>query len=197
MTTTKTKTQRTPSDPTTWAPDPMTWAKDITRAVDLTRPRAAGGARQSSMSGMTPDAPIAVAANESAQGATAAGSTAMPPAPNAPTGSGNESESAPRSNAAGSVDPTSTKPNATLTHCEQCGVEFLPKTARGRFCSPYCRRRAWLARNPEKAAELAERDKARLRAHVIALGGVWVDRAAATEDDDGDERAAERAGRRG
>ena len=179
--TTKTKTQRTPSDPTTWAPDPMTlagdpmtWAKDITRAaVDLTRPSVAGGPRQSSMSGMTPGAPIA--ANESAQSATAAGSTAMPLAPNEPTGNGNEIKSAPRSNAAGGVDPTSTKPNATLTHCEQCGVEFLPKTARGRFCSPYCRRRAWLARNPEKAAELAERDRARLRAHVLALGGVWVE----------------------
>ncbi len=70
---------------------------------------------------------------------------------------------------------TKTQPNATPTRCEQCGVEFLPKTARGRFCSPYCRRRAWLARNPEKAAELAERDRARLRAHVLALGGVWVE----------------------
>ncbi len=61
--------------------------------------------------------------------------------------------------------------------CEQCGVEFLPKSRLARFCSPYCRRRAWLARNPEKAAVLAERDRARLRAHVLALGGVWVERA--------------------
>ncbi len=70
---------------------------------------------------------------------------------------------------------TKTQPNATLTQCEHCGRDFLPKTRRSRFCSPYCRRRAWLARNPEKAAELAERDRARLRAHVLALGGVWVE----------------------
>ena len=77
---------------------------------------------------------------------------------------------------AGGVDSTGTEPNATLKRCEQCGVEFTPKSRLARFCGPYCRRRAWLARNPKKAAELAERDRARLRAHVIALGGVWVER---------------------
>jgi hypothetical protein len=127
------------------------------------------------MSGMTPG--VSSAASLSAQGATAAGATAPRLAPNGPTGNGNATESAPGSDTAAGVDSTSTKPNATLTHCEQCGAEFLSKTGRGRFCGPYCRRRAWLARNPEKAVELAERDRARLRAHVIARGGVWVERA--------------------
>jgi hypothetical protein len=127
------------------------------------------------MSGMTADAPTVASAL--AQGATADGATAPRLAPNVPTGNGNATESVPGSNAAVGVDSTSTKPNATLTRCEQCGAEFLSKTGRGRFCGPYCRRRAWLARNPERAAELAERDRARLRAHVIARGGVWVERA--------------------
>jgi hypothetical protein len=153
----------------------MRWAADMTRPTTQTAAATAAGARLSSMSGMTPDAPTV--ANESAQGATAAGSTATRLAPNAPIANANANETAPESNAAGGVDSTSTKPNATLTRCEQCGVEFTPKTRRGRFCSPYCRRRAWLARNPEKAAELAERDRARLRAHVVARGGVWVERA--------------------
>jgi hypothetical protein len=34
---------------------------------------------------------------------------------------------------------------------------------------------AWLDRNPERAAELAERDKARLRAHIVGNDGEWVD----------------------
>ena len=199
---TKTKRQGTPScadscQPTTWAVDPMGLARDITRqpvdicrpaadpmtwAADLTRPTTthsatAAGARVSFMNGMTPGAPTV--ANESAQGATAGGNTAPRPAPSEPIANGNANGTAPESNAAGGVDSTSTKPNATVTRCEQCGVEFLPKSRLARFCSPYCRRRAWLARNPEKAAVLAERDRARLRAHVVARGGVWVERGSA------------------
>ncbi len=72
--------------------------------------------------------------------------------------------------------PATTKRIATVTECEHCGREFIPRRPHGRFCGAYCRRLAWLDRNPEKAAELAERDKARLRAHVLQCGGVWVDR---------------------
>jgi hypothetical protein len=35
---------------------------------------------------------------------------------------------------------------------------------------------AWLGRNPEKAAELAERDRVRLKAHIIGNDGEWVER---------------------
>ena len=151
--------------------DPTTWATDPTRMIpDLTRPGASGGGHD-----LIPT--VTIAANVSAQGATAGGNTAPRPAPSEPIANGNANGTAPESNAAGGVDSTSTKPNATVTRCEQCGVEFLPKSRLARFCSPYCRRRAWLARNPEKAAVLAERDRARLRAHVLALGGVWVERA--------------------
>jgi hypothetical protein len=55
--------------------------------------------------------------------------------------------------------------------CEQCGRDFTPRRSWGRFCSSYCRRLAWLERNPEKAAVLAERDRARLRAHIIGNDG--------------------------
>ena len=58
--------------------------------------------------------------------------------------------------------------------CEHCGSVFVARRPWGRFCSSYCRRLAWLGRNPERAAELAERDRARLRAHVIGNGGEWV-----------------------
>ncbi len=58
--------------------------------------------------------------------------------------------------------------------CEHCGSAFVARRPWGRFCSAYCRRVAWLARNPERAVELAERDRARLRAHIIGNGGEWV-----------------------
>ena len=58
--------------------------------------------------------------------------------------------------------------------CEHGGSAFVARRPWGRFCSAYCRRVAWLARNPERAVELAERDRARLRAHIIGNGGEWV-----------------------
>jgi hypothetical protein len=57
--------------------------------------------------------------------------------------------------------------------CEQCGSAFVARRPWARFCSAYCRRVAWLDRNPERAAELAERDKTRLRERIIANGGTW------------------------
>ena len=61
--------------------------------------------------------------------------------------------------------------------CEHCGAAFVARRPWARFCSAYCRRVAWLDRNPERAAELAERDKARLRARIIGNNGEWIEEA--------------------
>lgn len=159
---TMTTMQRPPSTPTTWA-------------TDMTRPKVADGERPSSVNGMTCGVPIAVAASESAQGATDGGATVTRPVPNAPTGNGNASGSKLAGN---SVEFGTSRVNATPTHCEQCGRDFTPRRPWGRFCSSYCRRLAWLGRNPVKAAELAEHDRARLKAHIIGNDGEWVEREA-------------------
>ena len=146
-------------------PDPLTLFPDPMR-------RPGGDERPLSVSGMMSSASIA--ASVSAQGGTEPAVTVMPPVPNGPIGNGNASASGP------SVDSASTKPNATLTptvtHCENCGDAFTPRRPHGRFCCAYCRRVAWLGRNPDKAAELAERDRQRLREHIIGGGGEWVER---------------------
>jgi len=149
-------------------PDPLK-IPDPTELI----PRMGGGERASSTNGMTFNA--STAASVSAQGAMEPAVTVTPPAPNGHTGNVNAKGSTPKPNAAGGVDSASTKPNATLTHCEQCGREFVAHRPWARFCNAYCRRRAWLDRNPERAAELHERDIARLREHVIGNGGEWVE----------------------
>jgi hypothetical protein len=63
----------------------------------------------------------------------------------------------------------------TLTRCEHCGREFVALRPWARYCNAYCRRRAWLDRNPDKAAEIAIKDKARLRAHFQEHGREWVE----------------------
>lgn len=67
-------------------------------------------------------------------------------------------------------------PIPNVSQCEQCEREFTPRRPWGRFCSAYCRRLAWLDRNPERATELAESDRQRLREHVIGCSGEWIDR---------------------
>ena len=67
----------------------------------------------------------------------------------------------------------------TAKLCDYCGAEYLtsrPKQAR--FCTTNCRRKSWLLANPERAAELAEADKARLQAHFVAMGYEWVEQGA-------------------
>lgn len=64
-------------------------------------------------------------------------------------------------------------PIPNVSQCEHCEREFTPRRPWGRFCSAYCRRLAWLDRNPDKAAELAERDRQRLREHIIGCSGEW------------------------
>jgi hypothetical protein len=142
------------------------------------RPIERGDGRQSSASATMFSA--STAASASAQDATGDGVTVTAPVPRQPTDNGSASGSR------RSVDSTSTKPNTTATtsliaRCEHCGREFTPRRSNGRYCNPYCRRRAWLERNPDKAAELAVKDKARLKAYIIERGGVWIDEPARVE----------------
>ena len=141
--------------------DPTTWATDPTRMIpDLTRPGASGDAHD-----LIPT--VNIAASVLAQGATAGGASVATPTerPLTENGASNPVETS-----------TNTKRHNAVTQCENCGDAFMPRRPHGRFCSAYCRRQAWLGRNPEKAAELAERDRQRLREHVIGCGGEWVDR---------------------
>ncbi len=141
----------------------MTRRKNF-KMSDPTRPAANGDERQLYGNGLIFDASIA--ASVSAQGETGGGVTVTMPANSGRQESGNVSPDT----------PASTKRIATVTHCEQCGDEFMPRRPWGRFCSAYCRRLAWLDRNPERATALAESDIQRLREHVIGGGGEWRDR---------------------
>jgi len=132
--------------------DPATWAAELTT--------------RGASDGASDLIPIASnAASVSAQGATGGGVTVTMPAKRPP----GEGESNLRDTS------TNTKRHTAAAHCEQCGDEFTPRRPHGRFCSSYCRRLAWLGRNPEKAAALAESDRQRLREHVIGCGGEWRD----------------------
>lgn len=132
--------------------DPATWAAELTT--------------RGASDGVSDLIPIAnIAASVSAQGATGGGATVTMPAKRPP----GEGESNLRDTS------TNTKRHTAAAHCEQCGDEFTPRRPHGRFCSSYCRRLAWLGRNPEKAAALAESDRQRLREHVIGCGGEWRD----------------------
>ena len=146
--------QRRMTDPTPWATDPTKLMSDPT-----------GGKRNGAIG---PIRIASTAANESAQAETDGGDIVAMPIERPPTAS----EITPRET------PTNTKRHTAAALCEQCGAEFTPKRPHGRYCGPYCRRLAWLARNPQKAAELAERDRARLRDHIIANGGEWIERRA-------------------
>ena len=161
--TTKTKTrQRGLSAPTPWA-------------AEWTRPAVDGTSL-----GVSDLIPIATIAGGSCRPAEmAGGDTVATPASNGRPAADGPSVSLSASPRADSCPPTPAirlpVPNvsADKTHCEQCGAAFVARRPWGRFCSSYCRRLAWLDRNPERAAELAERDRARLRAHVIGNGGTW------------------------
>ena len=151
--TTKTRQRRVTNDP-------MTWATDLTRpAVD---------AASLGMSDLTHVATIAGGSCRPAE--TAGGDTVATLASNGP-----HAADAPSVSLSASADTVAIRlpiPNVSRP-CEQCGAAFVARRPWARFCSAYCRRVAWLDRNPERAAELAERDKGRLRAHVIGNGGTW------------------------
>ena len=146
--------------------DPTTWAADLTRpAVDAAKLGA---------SDLTHIATIAGGSCRPAE--TADGDTVATPASSAPPDNGAPSLSAsPDTVAIRLPIPNVSADGSQL--CEQCGSAFVARRPWARFCSAYCRRVAWLGRNPERAAELAERDRARLRAHIIGNDGEWVDRA--------------------
>lgn len=73
--------------------------------------------------------------------------------------------------------PVANVTNGVLRSCDWCGNEYTALRPRSRYCTSYCRRQAWLERNPEKAAELNERSRRHWRSVVEARGGVWEDRA--------------------
>ena len=95
--------------------------------------------------------------------------TATMPASSGPPGSGDANEEVVALDAI-------LLPVLNVSRCEQCGREFTPRRPWGRFCNDYCRRLAWLGRNPERATELALSDKIRLRKHIIERGGEWKDK---------------------
>ena len=152
---TKTRQRRLTNDPTTWA-------------ADLTRP--AVDAAKLGASDLTHIATIAGGSCRPAE--TAGGDTVATLASN-----GQHVADAPSVSLSTSVN----RPAIRLVlvdvsrPCEHCGAAFVARRPWARFCSAYCRRAAWLDRNPERAAELAERDKARLRAHIVGNDGEWVD----------------------
>ena len=115
---------------------------------------------------------VTIAAGSCHPAGTADGDTVVTPASN-----GQHAGDGPSASLSASPDTVAIRlpiPNVSRA-CEQCGSAFVARRPWGRFCSAYCRRVAWLARNPERAVELAERDKARLRAHVIGIDREWVE----------------------
>ncbi len=155
---TKTRQRRMTNDPTPWAAE---WTRP---AVD---------AASSGMSDLIPTATIAAGSCRPAE--TDGGDIVATLA-----SSGQPVGDAPSVSLSASPDTLAIRlpvPNVSRA-CEQCGAVFVARRPWGRFCSSYCRRLAWLDRNPERAAELAERDRARLKAHIIGNDGEWVEREA-------------------
>ncbi len=160
------------------AGDPTTWAADFTRGAAT--PSARAGTRPSTR-GASSDAsaptPIATIAGGSCRPAEMAGADTVA----TPASSEQHACDAPGASLSVSPDTVAIRlpiPNVSADksqHCEQCGAAFVARRPWARFCSVYCRRLAWLGRNPERAVELAEHDRARLRAHVIGNGREWVD----------------------
>ena len=138
------------NDLTTWVADPT---------------RQASTAASSDASAPTPIA--AIAGGSCRPAGTADGDTVATPVSNVQHAS--DAPSVSLGTAADTVAIRLPIPNVSLD-CEQCGVAFVARRPWARFCSAYCRRLAWLERNPERAAELAERDRARLHQHVIGNG---------------------------
>ena len=163
--TTKTRQHRMTNAPTPWA-------AELAPCPATATPSARAGTRPP-----TPDASLG--ASDLTHIATIAGGSCRP----AET-AGGDTVATPASSGQHASDALSTSadtvairlpiPNVSRA-CEHCGSAFVARRPWARFCSAYCRRVAWLDRNPERAAELAERDKARLRAHIVGNDGEWVD----------------------
>jgi hypothetical protein len=150
---TKTRQRRLTNDPATWAADLTRPAVDAASlgVSDLTHIAAiAGGSCRPA--GTADGDTVATLASNGQHAADALSTSADTPAIRLPI-------------------PNVSADRSPL--CEHCGAAFVARRPWARFCSAYCRRVAWLDRNPERAAELAERDKARYRAHIIGNGGTW------------------------
>jgi hypothetical protein len=149
----RTRQDRMANDPTTWAADPTRQVVEAASlgASDLTHiaPIAAGSCRPAEMAG---------------------GDTVATHA-----SSGQHAGDGPSTSLRASADTVAIRlPILNVSRpCEHCGAAFVARRPWARFCSAYCRRVAWLDRNPERAAELAEQDKARLRERIISNGGTW------------------------
>jgi hypothetical protein len=119
----------------------------------------------------TPTAHTAI--NACPQGEVASGAIAMTPAKQPPTESGSAQNSG---HDVTPVTSTNGRGDATVT-CRHCGVTFAAKRPRAaRYCSAACRQRAWLARNPEYAAERAAAWRAELRQRLEKRGVAWEER---------------------
>ena len=155
--TTKTRQDRMANDPTTWAADPTRPVVDAASlgASDLTHiaPIAGGSCRPAEMAGGDTVATLA--------------------------SSGQHAGGGPRASLRASADTLAIRLVLVDVSrpCKHCGAAFVARRPWARFCGAYCRRVAWLDRNPERTAELAERDKARLRARIIGNNGEWIEEA--------------------
>ena len=118
---------------------------------------------------------VSIAGSECHPAGTGSGNTVAMPAETLPTSSENGQP------VTVTVTPTNTKRHpaglVTVKTCQHCGIEYRAKRpAQSRFCGSRCRRLAWLARNPERAAALAESDRQRLRLHLAGRGIAWQER---------------------
>ena len=118
---------------------------------------------------------VSIAENECHLAGTDVSGSAAMPAETLPTSSENGQP------VTVTVTPTNTKRHpaglVTVKTCQHCGIEYRAKRpAQSRFCGSRCRRLAWLERNPERAAALAERDRQRLRLHLAGRGIAWQER---------------------
>ena len=118
---------------------------------------------------------VSIAGSECHPAGTGSGNTVAMPAETLPTSSENGQP------VTVTVTPTNTKRHpaglVTVKTCQHCGIEYRAKRpAQSRYCGPRCRRLAWLERNPERAAALAESDRQRLRLHLAGRGIAWQER---------------------
>ena len=159
----KTRQDRMANDPTTLAADSTRQVVDAASlgASDLTHiaPIVGGSCRPAEMAGGDTVATLASSGQHAGDG------------PSATLSASARADSCPPTVAIRLPIPNVSRP------CEHCGRAFIARRPWARFCSAYCRRVAWLDRNPERAAELAERDKARLRARIIGNNGEWIEEA--------------------
>jgi hypothetical protein len=122
--------------------------------------------------GLIAIAPIQVVASECHPDGTAVESIAPKPTKSGHNEPNNGTHNPP------DVPSTNTKRDTAVTAtCQQCGREMVARRPSKRFCNGRCRRAAWLVSNPEKAAELAAKDKERLRVHLETRGVAWVENA--------------------